>query len=341
MKRTLGAALAALALFAAACGDDDDDAGSAGTAAIPARDATGDPAETTAPSSHPVTIEHRYGSTTIEAPPRQVVTIGLQWTDVVLALGEQPAAFLADQLAGEDGRFPWQAGLLDDATGLRVPSATDIPYEQIAALQPDLILVTYLAAEQEVYDRLAAIAPTIGLLGDRQVDRWQDLIEVAGQIYGTPDDAAAVIAHVDQLVAATAAELPGLEGKTFAMANYIPGDQFYVVADPEDGSSVFFQQLGLTLDPDVLAAADGVSGRAEFSLEQVALLDGDLLVMLTNGEDPSTVVGYEQLQVVQNGAVAVLDYADVVALNTPTPQSIQYVLDIVRPQLEAAAGTAS
>jgi|HigsolmetaAR202D_1030399.scaffolds.fasta_scaffold10087_5 iron complex transport system substrate-binding protein len=333
MKRTLGAALAALALFAAACGDDDDDAGVSGTEPAVAADGTGGAAATS-----PVTIEHRYGTTVIEDTPERVVTLGLQWTDVLLALDVQPVAYLADQLADEGGLFPWQTGLLDDSTALVAATATEIPYEQIAAQRPDLILVTYYAEDAEVYDRLAEIAPTIGLLGERQVDRWQDLIEVAGRIFGMPDEAAAAIAEVDDLVAATAAELPGLEGRTFAMANYVPGDQIYVVADPEDGSSVFFQQLGMTLDPDVLAAADGVSGRAEFSFEQVGLLDGDLLVMFTNGEDPSTLVGYDQLEVVQRGAVAVLDYADVVALNTPTPLSIPYVLDIVRPQLEIAAG---
>ena len=89
--------------------------------------------------------------------------------------------------------------------------------------------------------------------------------------------------------------LPGLEDKTFALANFVPGDSIYVVADQEDGSSVFFQPLGMELDPDVLAAADGVSGRANISLEQVDLLDGDLLVLFSNDADPSTLVGYDQL----------------------------------------------
>jgi iron complex transport system substrate-binding protein len=97
----------------------------------------------------------------------------------------------------------------------------------------------------------------------------------------------------------------------------------------------------MTLDPDVLAAADGVTGRAEFSFEQVGLLDGDLMVSFLNGQDPSAIVGYDRLGVVEDGATAALDDADVVALNTPTPLSIPYVLEILRPQLEAAAGAAS
>ena len=38
----------------------------------------------------PVTIEHAYGSTVLEAPPERVATLGLQWTDVLLALDEEP-----------------------------------------------------------------------------------------------------------------------------------------------------------------------------------------------------------------------------------------------------------
>lgn len=357
MKRTLGAVLAALALVTAACGDDDE-AGAAsdttatapsGTEAPNATEPTvaGSTTPQTAPdtaateTSFPVTIEHRFGSTTFDAPPERVITLGLQWTDVLLALGEEPVAHIAEEPAGEGGIFPWQAGLLDGSTGLTAQTVEEIPYEQIAALQPDLILVTYLAEDQTVYDRLNEIAPTIGALGDRQVDLWQDMIDVAGQIFAKPDAAAAAVAEVDELMAATVAEYPGLEGKTFAMANFVPGDQIYVVADPEDGSSVFFQQLGMVLDPDVLAAADGVTGRAEFSLEQVGLLDGDLLVSFLNGQDPSDVVGYGELPVVQAGASAELNYADVVALNTPTPLSIPYVLEVIRPQLEVAAGGAS
>ena len=162
------------------------------------------------------------------------------------------------------------------------------------------------------------------------------MIAVGGQIFDKADEAAAVTAEVDGLMATTAAELPGLQGKTFAMANFVPGDQIYVVADQEDGSSVFFQQLGMELDPDVLAAADGVSGRAEFSYEQVGLLDGDLLVAFTNGEDPSTIVGFDQLQVVQNGAAAVLDYADVVGV-----EHADAAVDPVRARDRAAAARRS
>ena len=118
---------------AAGCGGDDDDDDAAVTAtdapavsAAAATEGTAAASETTTAATadaagstafEPVTIEHAFGSTTFDAPPQRIATIGLQWTDVVLALGVEPIIHVAEQLAGDGGIYPWQAGMLDDSTG--------------------------------------------------------------------------------------------------------------------------------------------------------------------------------------------------------------------------------
>jgi iron complex transport system substrate-binding protein len=331
--------VAALGLAVAACADDDAVSTTADTASVDAAASTTantGASPSTADASFPVTIEHAYGSTVVEDRPERIVSLGTQWTDVLLAMGVQPVAYLHDPLAGETGRFPWQDDLSADSTAIEVSGAA-LPFEQIAALDPDLILVTFLVEDRGDYADLAAIAPTIGPLGERQVDTWQGLTEVAGQMLDDPGGAADVIAGADELMASTAAELPGLAGKTFVLANYVPGDQLYVVADEADGSSVFFQDLGMQLDPEILAEADGAAGRVELSLEQAGMLDSDVLVLFANDGDPADLVGYEQLPAVQGGSVADLDYAAVVGLNTPSPLSIPYSRDLVLRALQAAA----
>ncbi|HKY16005.1 MAG TPA: hypothetical protein VJM33_13855 [Microthrixaceae bacterium] len=67
------------------------------------------------------------------------------------------------------------------------------------------------------------------------------------------------------------------------------------------------------------------------------MLDGDLLLVLTNGGSTDDIVGFDQLPAVKTGAVAELDYLDATGLNTPSPLSIPYALDSIRPALEAAA----
>lgn len=144
--------LLALVLLAAACGDG---AGGGDTGA--------------SPPGEGITIAHAHGETTVDGHPERIVTLGLQWTDVVLSLRVEPVGHDLDPLAGDDGLFPWHADRLAGSTGLDVTDG--LPFEQIAALDPDLILVApYLVEDDASFESLAAIAPTIAGLDDSQVD---------------------------------------------------------------------------------------------------------------------------------------------------------------------------
>jgi iron complex transport system substrate-binding protein len=316
--------VAVLALGTAACGASGAPTVDGATAASAATAGTG-----------AVTVEHHYGSTEVPAAPQRIVSLGAQWTDVLLALHAPLVGYAADPNV-DGGVYPWQAGRLDGVTPIQ--ASDGVPYEQVAALDPDLVVVTFAVQDAGEYERLSAIAPTIPLLGDRQVDRWQDLAAVAGEVLGRPGEAAALVAEVDAAIDTVAADVPGLDGRTYALANYVPGDSLYVVADETDGSHEVFGRLGLSIDPGVVEVADGVSGRAKLSLEQVAILDADVLVLFTNGADTADIQGYAALPAVRADAVAVLGYADVVGLNTPTPLSVPHSLALIRPALEAAAG---
>lgn len=281
-----------------------------------------------------VRIEHRYGVTTIATPPSRIVSLDHQWTDVLTALDAPLAAAAADPYA-DTGRFPWQTDLPDGLDDLQVSDA--LPHERIAALAPDLIVVSWAVTTESEYERLTSIAPTIPLLGDEEVDSWQDMATAAGRFLGDPAAATALVAQVDAEVEQLAAQLPGLDGCTYALANYVPGDAIYVVADPDDGAARLFAQLGMSIDPDLLELAEGASGRVKLGLEEVDRLDADVLILLTNGAEPTSIPGYELLPAVEQGSVAVLEVADITGLNTPTPLSVPYSLERVRPALEKAA----
>ena len=94
----------------------------------------------------------------------------------------------------------------------------------------------------------------------------------------------------------------------------------------------------MEIAPDIVEAGKGTTGRAEISFEQSARLDADLLLILTNGGNPSDIPGYDNLAAVQAGAVVELDYALAVGLNTPSVLSIPWALDQIHPQLVIAAG---
>ena len=281
----------------------------------------------------PIVIGHRFGTTELDAIPERIVTLDLQWTDALLAVGIEPVGYVT---LLPEGVFPWQEGRLGDAEA--IPFTDSIPLEQVAALDPDLILGGYETAQQERFEQLAAIAPTIGMLGDKEVDDWRDQLAVVAEVTGRADEAAAAEAVVDGVVDTAATDLPGLDGHTYALVNYLAGEGgFYVVADPEDGSSELFYGLGMQIEPGIIDVADGGVGRAEMSLEQIGLLSADLLIFYAETGDVTQLPGYDVLPAVESGAVVTLDFASVVGLNTPTPLSIPYSLGIVMPLLEIVA----
>ena len=112
----------------------------------------------------PVTIEHTYGETTIEAAPERIVTVGLTEQDALLALGVVPVG--TTEWFGEHpgAVWPW-APTSSRRSAPRRPRSSATPptvnYEMVAAQRPDLILALYSGLTQDDYDKLAAIAPTV------------------------------------------------------------------------------------------------------------------------------------------------------------------------------------
>jgi iron complex transport system substrate-binding protein len=321
LRRFVPVALAGLLVVPlAACGGDSDT-----------------PSAGTGQSAEPVVVEHQFGTTEVDAAPERIVTLDVQWTDVMLAMGVEPVGYSVDPYMPESG-VPWQE-LPTEAKALSMVDGP--PFEEIAALDPDLIVGTYSIADQDTYDLLDDIAPTVAGLDAEQVTPWQDLVRSAGEILAEPDAAEEIIDSVDQEVADTAQDLPGLKDQTFALAQYIVGDAMYVVADEKDGSSVFFQQLGMKLHPPVKQEGERTGEtRINIGTERSDLLRADFLAFLVNGGDESDLAdisGFDKLP----GTVAVLDYPTIVGLNTPSPLSIPYSLEQLRPHLDDAANRTS
>src|SRR5690606_37906800 len=136
-----------------------------------------------AQDAYPVTFTHAFGETTLTAKPERIVTIGWTTQDAVLALGEVPVAIPEQMWGGDEaGVLPW---VRDAVTALGKPMPeiinfdTDIPYERLLALDPDLILAPYSGLTQEQYDRLSVIAPTVAYAKDPWAGSWQDITLIA------------------------------------------------------------------------------------------------------------------------------------------------------------------
>lgn len=283
-----------------------------------------------------ITISHARGETTITGTPEKIVVLGNQWLDTSLALGVTPAAYVDNVAVLSKGAPPWQPKMDESAKPI---SATGNLAEQVAALEPDLILADSFIADQKNYEEFSKIAPTVPGLTKEIVTPWQDLVIALGRILHKQEAAAKVVAAVRDKIAGISAADPGLRGKSFASTWLSGPTQLMVLTDPNDGSAKLFAELGLGI-PQNLLALPASQGRAALSSERIDELTADVLLAgYSTGMDEKyrQLPGYSELPAVKKNAVVFLTTQEITAVNQPTVLSIPYILDKVAPALTNAA----
>lgn len=291
-------------------------------------------------ASFPVTIEHRYGSTTIEEEPRRVVTVGFSDHDAVLALGVVPVGLREWYGDYERGVWPWAEELLGDAKPAVLDSG-DLNFEQIAVLKPDLILALYSGLEEGEYDKLSQIAQTVAQSGEH-VDfgtPWQEVTRVAGQALGKADEANELVGEVEAKFEAIRADHPEFDGVELAYAGVYGEEKFYVETKGSTRVQILLD-LGFKI-PAELAALGADKFYHDLSPERLDLLDQQ--VVLWEPADLSQMPAVENNALYQGLAVAredrevfLTDPVIAGAMAHSTVLSLPVVLDELVPQLAAA-----
>jgi iron complex transport system substrate-binding protein len=280
----------------------------------------------------PVTLEHAWGSTTIEAEPQRIVTWGWSNEDAAIALGVIPVGIPFQSYGGgEDGIQPWTEAALT-AAGATTPTVLDNsgepPFEQIAALQPDLIIAVYSGITEEQYAMMSAIAPTVAYSGDPWSTPWQDVARTVGKALGKSDEAEALVTETTEWLAAEVAKHPELAGITFASANDYDGSM--AVYAPLDARMKFLTDLGLTLDPSVAALAPpDAPFYYPLSYELFDQLQGDIFVTYFEEQTAlDTWLATPQAQtyppIVNGGLAALVGTENVAAVSPPSALSLRW-----------------
>ena len=346
----------ALALALAACGGDDDTAAGAdedsadttaaetpATSEVTAEESSETPDATTADTTadtaaFPVTIEHKFGEITIESEPERVVSIGFADQDWLLALGVTPIAIREWYGEFPYATWPWAQDELGDATPEVLPS-TELNFEQIAALRPDLIVGVGSGMTDSDYDKLSQIAPTLAQPDD-YIDYgvpWDVTTELIGKAVGKPAEAAALIEHVNGLYADARQANPDFEGATSAVAFYfenLPG-----AYSSSDSRSRLMQDLGFVTPPEFDELA-GDSFYFSVSSEDIDTLDTDVLIWIMGSEEElpalANMATRPSLRAYAEGREVITDTLLSGAFSFASPLSIEYLLELLVPELALA-----
>jgi iron complex transport system substrate-binding protein len=288
-------------------------------------------------SAFPVTIEHKFGTTEVEAAPERVVIVGWTEQDIALALGVPPVA-TREFLGGYDWRKrPWARGM-PGASDVELVGQEQINVERVAAMRPDVLIGVNSGMTERDYDKLSKIAPTVPQ-SDEFIDYgvpWQEQTRVTGEALGLEDKADQVVAKVEEKFAQAREENPEFEGKTAALA-YASGDGGFGAYATGDYRVKFFEDLGFKT-PKSIDKLAGDSFYVDFSAERLRLIDQDVVVMFAKREDVIENPIYRRLKAVREDRVIYLDLEDQLAgaLGYSSPLSLPFAIDEAVPRLAAA-----
>jgi len=329
--RGVPAALAALTVLAG-CGSGGGQGG--GTSAA------------TSSGSFPVSIEHTFGSTTIDAEPARIVVLGWSAQDVVYALGETPVGMPSYSYGGgDDGVLPWDAEHFDRERTTLLDTTDGPPLEDIAALRPDVILATYEGFDRATYDDLSEIAPTVAYPGEAWTTSWEDQTAMIGTALGRSDQAQQLIDGTKAALRQVADAHPQFADLTFAYTS-MGADAFYLYLG-QDPRVRLIEALGLTLDPSVDAlagAGDTSTFYSQVSLERAPEITADVVIGFADGLTASQVETqpiYAQIPAVQRKSAVILDDEEFgAAVSSVSVLSIPFALGTLVDRLASAAGHA-
>ncbi|MFE7135746.1 iron-siderophore ABC transporter substrate-binding protein [Streptomyces sp. NPDC057638] len=329
------AAVAALTLSACGGGTDKSDGKSSGSSSAPS--------DGKKSAAFPVTIEHKYGSTTIENEPQRIVTLGLSDQDTVLALGHKPLGATDWFKERPYGKWTWTKDKWGSQPPEIVGEREEFNMEKIAALKPDLVLAVYSGMKKEQYDTLSKFTKVVAQPKEfpNYGASWQVMTRQIGKTLGKEAETEKLIAGIDGQFKEVRARNPQWAKMTLAVADSFEAGK-YSAFTKTDAKAIFFNELGFQLKPQITEMAKPGWNAAEFGSEKLNTLDVDRLVWVTSSTAANDRIKaeplYKKLKVHQEKRDLFVPYEgpDVgAAFSFNTVLSIPYAIKAIEPLLAA------
>jgi len=246
----------------------------------------------------PVTLTDFGGRTVkIDKAPQRIVSLAPSNTELAFALG------LGSKIVGVDDVSDYPA----EAKNIQKVGAFKLNFEQIIALQPDLVLVAGITSKDDLA-KLEGFKLTVLVIAPNTLDEVYKGIELAGKASGASDKAAALVADMKKRVDAVKAKIATTTTQPVV---------FYEI-DATDPAKPYTIGPG-TLHHELIALAGGVNAAGsakspypQLSLEELLKVNPDIILLGdsifgTTVESALKRTGWATLKAVKNKAVFPFD----------------------------------
>ncbi|MFC4640263.1 ABC transporter substrate-binding protein [Deinococcus hohokamensis] len=237
--------------------------------------------------SYPVTITHNNGSTTIPKKPLRVVALGPHALDLLLSLGVQPvgygeaSTFLKTPAFGSPIRDIKYLGSRVTSSPVNVGDRFNPNLEILLSLKPDLIVGENYASA--VYGQLSRIAPTLLFKGIDK-NEWQKTLPLLARALDREQAYSNVLKAYNKGIQDSKAQLSGaVKNKRVLVVWTGGGDDrnTFTISNSHDWTGGLLKDLGLGI-------IDGESRDAVVSIEGLAAIDPDAVIVLASGTNTPT-----------------------------------------------------
>jgi iron complex transport system substrate-binding protein len=287
----------------------------------------------------PVTVEHRYGSTTIKKRPKRVVTVGLTDQDVAVVLGVMPVGVRRWFGDYPSASWPWSQPKLAQADPAIVGDANAIDLPAVKRLHPNLILAMSPDITRTEYRELSKIAPVVAqpLPGGPDAIPWATATRLAGRALGTKAQATQAIFAAKHDFLVVHDKHPGFSSKTMVAASLDDAGTIRVYG-PSDPRTRFLGQMGFKTPAWVTAQAGDATS---FTLDpaDAATVRADRIAWFATPEQESAIKAdpaVAAMAVTQTGRTTFLSQSAPPigdALRFDTILSVRYAVDWAVPLL--------
>lgn len=229
---------------------------------------SGDAGEKESDAADKFLIKHQLGETSVVKNPKTVVVFDLGFLDTLDELGVEVAAVPQQNL-------PEYLKKYKDKKYTNAGSLKEPDFEAISRIKPDVIFIS--ARQQELYDELSEIAPTVfvGVDPSDYLSSFKENVEIAGKLFSKEEEAIEALTEIEEKINALKEKASSLDEKALIVLGtegkvsaYGPSSRFGVIHDEfgfpavdekievsTHGQSITFEYI-LETNPDIIYIID-------------------------------------------------------------------------------------